>query len=302
MAGDRPENFKEYTLKKEFDRAVHTLEGLIKGIAIDGVINEKEKTELSNWINRNIKLLNYETFREITPILNGLYLNKNINEEDRKDILWLCNNFRTKTHYYDIITSDIYRLEGILHGILADNVITEKEIVNLEKWIAGNSQMRGLYPYDELESLLAQILRDKIITPDEKKFLKVFISQFVDLGSSGTIDGGEIEDLKKAITIGGICAVNPRITIKKKLFCFTGKSSRALLPEIIDMIEAKDGLYNNQIMENTDYLVVGSEGENQVWAFSHYGRKIEEAVNLRKKGSAITIVHENDFWQALDPK
>lgn len=31
------------------------------------------------------------------------------------------------------------------------------------------------------------------------------------------------------------------------------------------------------------------------WAFSCYGRKVEKAVQLRKDGSQVIIVHENDF-------
>ena len=50
--------------------------------------------------------------------------------------------------------------------------------------------------------------------------------------------------------------------------------------------------------QKTDYLIVGNEG-NPCWAFSCYGRKVEKAVELRKKGSNIQIINEDDFWNAL---
>jgi hypothetical protein len=34
-------------------------------------------------------------------------------------------------------------------------------------------------------------------------------------------------------------------------------------------------------------------------AYSCYGRKVEEAINYRKRGANILIVHENDIWDVV---
>ncbi len=47
-----------------------------------------------------------------------------------------------------------------------------------------------------------------------------------------------------------------------------------------------------------NYLVIGAEG-NPCWAFACYGRKVEKAVELRKKGIRVVLVHENDFHDAV---
>ena len=47
-----------------------------------------------------------------------------------------------------------------------------------------------------------------------------------------------------------------------------------------------------------DYLVIGAEG-NPCWSYACYGRKVERAVELRKEGLRIMIVHERDFHDAL---
>ena len=52
-------------------------------------------------------------------------------------------------------------------------------------------------------------------------------------------------------------------------------------------------------MRKTNYLIVGNAG-NPCWAYACYGRKIEEAVALRKEGAQVTIVNETDFWDAVD--
>jgi hypothetical protein len=288
-------SFNKYTFKKEFDTIIFTLEGIIKGIAIDGVINEKEKKELSGWISKNIKLLNYAVFKELASILDGLFLNQKLTEDERKNILWLCNNFKPENKYYNVITSDIIILKGILYGIMADNKITDNEIINLEKWINNNSQLKGLYPYDELSNLLESIFKDKIITEEEKSFLKVFISQFIDLEKSENIDADEINELKKTIMIKEICEKNPVIDIKNNSFCYTGKSSKNI-KEIINIVELNGGFYNDNVSDKTKYLIVGIK-ENPCWAYSFYGKKIEDAIILKNKGYRINIICENDFWK-----
>ena len=57
-------------------------------------------------------------------------------------------------------------------------------------------------------------------------------------------------------------------------------------------------LYQNNITNNTSYLIVGNDG-NPCWAYSCYGRKVEDAIERRKKGQHLTIVNEVDFWDAL---
>ena len=50
--------------------------------------------------------------------------------------------------------------------------------------------------------------------------------------------------------------------------------------------------------KQTDFLIIGADG-NPCWAYACYGRKVEKAVHLRKQGSRLLIVHENDFWDAV---
>lgn len=50
--------------------------------------------------------------------------------------------------------------------------------------------------------------------------------------------------------------------------------------------------------KKVDYLVIGAEG-NPCWSYACYGRKVERAVELRKEGLRIMIVHERDFHDAL---
>jgi hypothetical protein len=65
------------------------------------------------------------------------------------------------------------------------------------------------------------------------------------------------------------------------------------------MIARAGGIFSNRLTKKVDYLVVGAEG-NPCWAYACYGRKVEQATKYRKQGYKVLIVHEYDFWDALE--
>lgn len=290
--------FRTFTSKSEMDRAMHVLEGLIKGIAIDGIINSAEIEEVQNWYQINQHLLKKHPFNEITRLLDDALVDGVFTEEEKEGILWLCSNYNTGSVYYDLITSDMQRLQGILHGILADNRIDLKEIQELDDWLTDNICLESIYPYDELCTLVHSVLKDGKISRAEQDMLTVFFSDFIDVRMSSNLSANELNELRQNINISGLCAICPQIIVPGNLFCFTGKSSRTNRKDIADLIISLGGNYHDNIVKETAYLVVGDNG-NPCWAFSCYGRKVEKAINMRKGGHNILIIHEVDFWDEV---
>ncbi len=292
-------DYKIYTYRSEFDKALHTLEGMLKGISIDRELNHDEIYELINWCNLYKKFLKNNPFNELIPLIERSVDDNYLSQDEIEDILWVCDNFKTGNIYYDVVTSDIQRLQGILHGILSDNCINDKEIENLQNWILENEHLSGTYPYDEVYSLIMSVLSDGRVDESERKALKVFFSEFIDTTTSYNINRPEIEELKLTLKISGICSVCPTIKIKEKSFCFTGESNRTKREEIGKLVLSLGGIQHNNVTPKTDYLVIGNNG-NPCWAFSCYGRKVEKAMEMRKSGKRIIILHENDFWDAIE--
>jgi len=292
---------QEYELfhtRSRFEKSLNTLKGLIQGITIDGVISDKEMNELINWCSLQAEFQHKQPYSELLPLIYDAISDGNISSEECQDILWVCNNFITENKYFDYITASIQQLHGIIHGVLADNQIDDAEIARLFNWVSINDFLRGTYPFDELYSILTAILSDHIITDYERLQLKSFLGEFIDTRDSFNINLSELEDLRSTLSITGICSVCPDIVFKDHLFCFTGESNRAKRKDIAKIIIERNGLFSENITSKTDYLIVGSSGSS-CWAFSCYGRKVEKAVELRKSGSPIIIVHENDFWDAI---
>jgi NAD-dependent DNA ligase len=289
---------RKLSKKAEIDKAFHTLEGILIGIGIDDDLNHSEILELQNWVKQSEVFIQKEIIREISGILKEAIISKDFSQDNYDSLLWICKNINTKSKYYDIITSDMQRLQGILHGILADGKITTSEIENLSKWLFENEQLKGVYPYDEICSVIVEVLRDGQVDEEEEKFLKVFFSEFIDLTKSKNISPTEMIELKREITIQGICSLDPDIQFDDKLFCFTGVSKKVKRAEFKTLVEGKHGRFSENVRKDLDYLIIGNDG-NPCWVYSCYGRKVEQAIELRKNGNKIIIVNEIDFWDSI---
>ena len=289
--------FRKYTSKSEIQKALNTLKGIIEGISLDSNLNNIELDELEAWCF-NMKFMEAKKpFNELIPLITDAIADNFLSEEEINDITWVCNKFLEKNNYYDNITSGLQKLQGIFHGILSDNKINDNEVIQLNNWIQENDYLAGFYPYDEISTLLTSILSDGIISDDETNILKVFFSEFIDNNISTNINFKEIEMLKQDYTIEGICSTNPEIEFKGKLFCFTGASEKTTKEGFNNIITSLGGHFRNNISSKTDYLIIGNAG-NPCWAYSCYGRKVEQALTLRKKGKKVVIINESDFWKA----
>lgn len=295
--------YQRFMKKEEMHKALNSLVGILTGIAVDGIVSEAESNEVQNWYSLHENLIKIHPFSEILPALKMAFADNVLDIEEVEGALWLCRKFldtNSNKLYFDYITSQIQQLEGMLHGIISDGAITDDELSSLNEWLDNNDHLSGVYPFDEVYSLLLAAKEDGKVTDDERNMLKAFFSTFVDTRFSFNIHEEDVANLQKQYSIGGICAVCPSIEIEGKTFCFTGMSKRATRNEIANIICDRGGLYNDRITGGTDYLIVGAEG-NPCWAFSCYGRKVEKAVDLRKAGQHIAIVHEYDFWDEINP-
>ena len=298
---DLPEvtQYRQFTAPAELNKAINELKGIVAGINCDNKINEDEIHELSHWCLCHANLQNKHPFNELIPMIEEAYSDGILEASEAADILWLCNNFSSDSSFYDSVTSNIQFLTGLIHGIMADGIINDDEIYQLKNWIKHHDFLAGTYPFDEIDSLLISILDDGIITDDERNVLTAFLSNFIDVKESYNLSSYDLDELKNKYSVDGICAICQEIDFDGTTFCFTGQSKRAKRKEIAEIIESLGGKFNNNVTKKTRYLIVGNDG-NPCWAFSCYGRKIEEAVNRRKNGQPLTIVNGIDFWDIID--
>lgn len=294
--------YRHFTKRQRVDKAIQTLSGLLKGVSIDDELNAAEVAEIMNWCKEYRDLVGKAPFLELIPKLDAILEDGIIDPEEQDELLWLCKNLSPEGDFYDDVTHGIQQLHGILHGILADDQITTAEAKRLQEWIDAHAELKGTYPYDELESLLMSILSDGVVDGDEQRVLKAFFEDFIEYSFAKKVRS-EAKRVRSGIpaefTVHGVCATCPEISFDGRTFTFTGSSMRAKREEMANSVSQLGGVFSKGLTNKTEFLVIGSGG-NPCWAFACYGRKVQKAVELRKEGHPIIIVHESDFWDAVE--
>lgn len=293
MHKDHREYFK-FTARSRLEKSINSLLGLIEGIAVDGSINDSEVGFLNLWLGEHRELQDWHPFNELLPVVEQAISDGVLTEDERQDILWLCEKLRS-TDFYDATTADIQRLHAVLGGVAADGVISEAELEGLSTWLSEHEHLRACWPYDEIDSLITAVLSDKIIDEQEQKMLMAFFSEFVAILDDRTITNPH---LSEGASVVGLCAVCPEISFSGSSFCFTGTSFKYSRAQFAEVVKNLGGEVVTSVSSKLNYLIIGADG-NPCWAYACYGRKVEKAVELRKKGVRLILVHENDFHDAV---
>jgi hypothetical protein len=304
MSLDHPDHhsYRDFTRPQRVDKAVFTLIGLLHGVAIDGELNAAEIAEVQNWCNEYRDLIKKAPFSELIPTLEQIQSDGIIDPEEQEDLLWLCRNLSAGGEFYDHITQEIQILQGILHGIMADDHVSKAEATALQDWIDEHGHLKGSYPFDEIDSLLMTVLADGVIDEEEQLALKDFFSDFIQFSFSKRVrdEASRVKSgLSKRFSVPGICATCPEIAFDGKVFTFTGTSAKGTRKQVEEQVATLGGQFSRSLLQGTDFLVICS-GTNPCWTFSCHGRKVEQAVQYRKDGHPIIIVHESDFWDAVE--
>jgi hypothetical protein len=286
--------YYRFTAPARIDREINTLCGLLKGMSFDGTRNVESVHALQAWADNCRDLHHRHPFDEIVAMIDKATDDLILEEDEAADILWLCERLSPEGGYYARATADMQELQGVLAGILADGVVTMDELRSLRGWMDEHGHLRSCWPYDEIDNLLVEVTRDGKIDDREHALLKVYFGEFMSRPGHRAV-AMPLNELD--VPISGLCAVCPEVYFPQKCFTFTGSFESKTRHQLVDMVELKGGSFSPNVTHATDYLVIGAKG-NPCWAFSCYGRKVEKAVEYRKKGLPLLIVHENDFWDA----
>jgi len=198
-----------------------------------------------------------------------------------------------KTGYFNAVTAGLQKLMGIVKGIIIDKEVNIGELAFLDQWLEENEHLKNSWPYDELYSLTTKIIQDKLITGEEHEALLAFCTALVGDAVNDNSSQTLINTLKT-----GFYQIDPQITIPEKTFCITGVSKKFKRREIAEKIELFGGYMVDNVSSKLNYLVV-CDDKNTCWAFTCYGRKIEEAIKQRREGKQLVIVHEFDLYDAI---
>jgi hypothetical protein len=209
--------------------------------------------------------------------------------EECDDLVFVTQKLTTVNPYFDALRSGIQVLLGILAGIVADDEVRPAELRALVDWSEDWSHLQGLWPFDEAVAITTALINKQAQATESFSHLRALVDQFP--------LAGEYDGSWAAPVIQGVCAVDPVFVFVDKCYVFTGESSRGIRATLEAHVAEKGGRTQSTVTKAADYLVV-CDDSSPFWAFSCYGRKVEQAYKLRRKGHPILIVHEVDFWDA----
>lgn len=296
MPDSSEQDIRVFNGPRRLEKAMHMLEGIVRGVTLDSRLNDSELIVLADWIGENAEFRNKHPFTEVVPRLERIVNGSIFDEEERADILWLCEQFTTGSNHFDEVTTDLQILHGIMGGIAADSEVTVEELRALREWMNEKSHLHRCWPFDEVNSIISAVLADGKVDAKEHEMILHFFADVLTFLNHKSLNR---KAPSESSFVGGICAVAPTIQFEGRRFCFTGTPKRGPKRELQKVVEEKQGKVEKSVVKGLDYLVIGADG-NECWAYSAYGRKVEQAIEYRKSGEKLTIVHEFDFWDAVE--
>ena len=285
---------------ENIQRVTERLYGILTGISIDKKLLDGKIIALNGWLKDHETLHNLEPFRSTVLLIERCLVDKIIDESEREEIIEWCGQFDDRFLLPNDMTSAIRRLNGVLKGIGIDGTTREDEVWGLNDWLENYRVFSNHLPFSGTRKLLEQILEDGKVTDDEKRDLFDFCRRFTKRTADAQPDAGVGgTDTSVLASFDRLCDRTVGIEFENKRFCFTGLSKTGPRKVLQDMVLPLGAIPVPDVIPNLDYLVIGAQG-TPCWACSSYVLKIEKALDYRRKGRIITILHEDDFIAQIE--
>lgn len=183
-------------------------------------------------------------------------------------------------------TARIKELQLLCSKIIADGDVDDGELAMIDGWIERNKEAVDIWPVSELCDILRYIRADGVVTSDERVRLFNFLRSIA------------VAPAQKGEAAEVIFDSAPNIEFPGKLFVFTGELQMGTRQQARDAVASRGGRSSDSPSQKMSYLVVGDLGSAN-WAHSRYGRKIQAAMDYKRRKLSVVIAREDIFVEAL---
>lgn len=285
----------------DIERATERLSGIMMGISLDNKITDEEIIQLADWLKIHNYLHDKEPFKTVVEKIEQVLEDHIIDENEREEILELCWMFDKESLIPQCATAAIRRLHGVLHGMVIDDRLRENEVRGLKIWLEVHAHVKDYWPFCDIWQMVSNIFEDGIIVDAEKKQLLEYCQNFSEILAEDPVifdsiyGAGYMKIFAPVLQpFTAICDRNALISFENNTFCFTGPARIGSRKTLHKIILDLGGVPKNSVAIDLNYLIIGSQS-SPCWAYSTYGRKIEQVFKYRDKGGKTAILHEDDF-------
>ncbi len=111
--------------------------------------------------------------------------------------------------------------------------------------------------------------------------------------------GGSVEELAEATHVTELALDRAAtVSIPEATFCLTGDFVFATRAHCESVIQKRGGFTSKSVTKKVNYVVVGGLGSPE-WKHGSFGTKIEKAMDYKRQGVPLLIVHEDQWASAL---
>lgn len=181
----------------------------------------------------------------------------------------------------------IDELIGLGKGIIADKTINQHEASFILDWLEANEHTLDKWPANVLYRRIREMMADGVLDENEKAGLLTLLEETV--GGVIFLERAENEAVALPLT-----RPEPEILFASKCFCFTGKFVYGSRAKCQEAVIRRAATVTSTPGKTLDYLIIGSVGSSD-WIHSSFGRKIENAVELRNRWGRLAIVSERHW-------
>ena len=177
---------------------------------------------------------------------------------------------------YNDKTKALQNLQTIIVNITQDDIIDANEIMVLDKWLESH-ELSGSYPFDQIYSVVKDILSKGILEQYDVNSLNSIFFQFL----NPTSDSFDSE-----------------LELKDKIVVLTGEFEFGEKEDVADFLIENGCIIRGSVSKRTDYVFIGNLG-NPNWSFGAYGSKVKKAKELQANGAKVIILSESDLKNIL---
>lgn len=197
---------------------------------------------------------------------------------------------RQSAAYKNDLNRSAGALIGIAQGFLCDGHLNDDEVRFLYNWLTQNESIATAWPGDAIYARVKDILADGVIMNEERTYLTEMLQQLV---------GGSTEELAEATHVTELAIDrSATVIIPEATFCLTGDFVFASRAHCESVIQKRGGYTSKSVTKKVNYVVVGGLGSSE-WKHGSFGTKIEKAMQYKRQGIPLLIVHEDQWASAL---
>lgn len=183
----------------------------------------------------------------------------------------------------------VSELIGFAKGVLSDGVLSDDEIVALDRFVAAAPEVQ----LDPVVGVLVSRIRSALLDGriDEGERSDIF------QGLLALVGGSHAEgEAQKSSTLP-LTTPPPSVIYPGKRFCLTGNFAFGTRAECEKAVTDRGGVVGG-IAKSTNYVVIG-EYVTPAWKNLTYGRKIMTAHEMVLDGVPIAIISEEHWVKSL---